>query len=112
MHTERSLMYLDSRNLSDTPVAPAALTDALLLWARASVSEVANLESRCWRCLAGLVQVLTWAALKNDDFFVGGATNTGLTQSALFDPKTGKVSKMTVSNTKHDMFCPGAHLPL
>lgn len=37
---------------------------------------------------------------------------SGLTKSSIFDPKTGKVSTMDVSNTKHDMFCPGiAFLP-
>jgi hypothetical protein len=37
---------------------------------------------------------------------------SGFTKSSIFNPKTKKVTAMTVSNTKHDMFCPGiAYLP-
>lgn len=34
----------------------------------------------------------------------------GMTQTALLDPVTGAVTQATVSNTGHDMFCPGTAL--
>ncbi|KAF2803601.1 galactose oxidase [Mytilinidion resinicola] len=48
-------------------------------------------------------KVVTWSAQWADSF--GGGT--GQTQTAIFDPATGKVSQKIVTNTKHDMFCPG-----
>jgi hypothetical protein len=50
------------------------------------------------------VQVLTWSADRVDSFQVG---RTGQTQTATFTPSSGAVGRMTVTNTKHDMFCPG-----
>jgi galactose oxidase len=53
-------------------------------------------------------KVLTWAAYQADRF-VGG---TGRTQTATLDPVTSAVSQRTVTETGHDMFCPGtAMLP-
>ena len=48
-------------------------------------------------------KVLTWSAYKETSFTQG----TGVTQTATYDPATGLVSKKTVSETRHDMFCPG-----
>lgn len=48
-------------------------------------------------------KVLLWSAYKLDDF--GGGT--GLTQTAIYDPVTGTSTPRTVTNTAHDMFCPG-----
>jgi galactose oxidase len=48
-------------------------------------------------------KVLTWSAYQRDNF--GGAN--GYTQTATLDLSTGTVSQATVSNTGHDMFCPG-----
>lgn len=48
-------------------------------------------------------KILVWSANKYDDFNSGG----GQTISAIFDPASGSVSPKTVSNTGHDMFCPG-----
>jgi galactose oxidase len=51
-------------------------------------------------------KVLFWAAY--DELTFGG--NNGKTQTALFDPATGAVVAAEVSNTQHDMFCPGTAL--
>jgi galactose oxidase len=48
-------------------------------------------------------KVLTWSAFRPDSF-VGG---TGQTQTAILDPTTSAVSMRTVTETGHDMFCPG-----
>ena len=48
-------------------------------------------------------KVLTWSAYLADNF---GGSN-GRTQTAVLDPATGSVSQREVSNTGHDMFCPG-----
>ena len=48
-------------------------------------------------------KVLTWSAYAADNF--GGAN--GYTKTAVLDLGTGTVSQETVSNTGHDMFCPG-----
>ena len=63
------------------------------------------------------MQILSWAAYSEvnydrGDRYVKRGGGSGKTKSSIFDPKTGKVSAMTVSNTHHDMFCPGiAFLP-
>ena len=46
--------------------------------------------------------VIVWSAEFADNF--GGS---GSTQTAIYNPSTGKVTQRTVSNTDHDMFCPG-----
>ncbi|MER6573177.1 discoidin domain-containing protein [Streptomyces sp. NPDC001093] len=48
-------------------------------------------------------KLLTWSSFKPYDF-VGGS---GYTQTAIMDLTTGQVTQRTISNTKHDMFCPG-----
>ncbi|KAF2798557.1 carbohydrate-binding module family 32 [Melanomma pulvis-pyrius CBS 109.77] len=48
-------------------------------------------------------KVLLWSAFKPDEF--GGTS--GFTQTAIWDPTTGVSTQRTVSNTAHDMFCPG-----
>jgi galactose oxidase len=48
-------------------------------------------------------KILLWSAYKLDDF--GGGT--GFTQTAIYDPATGASTQRTISNTQHDMFCPG-----
>ena len=53
-------------------------------------------------------KLLTWSAY-HPGSFVGG---TGQTQTAILDPATSAVSQRTVTETGHDMFCPGtAMLP-
>jgi galactose oxidase len=53
-------------------------------------------------------KLLTWAAYQTDRF----AGGTGRTQTATLDPITSAVSQRTVTETGHDMFCPGtAMLP-
>ena len=47
--------------------------------------------------------VLLWSAYER--FTFGGAR--GFTQTAIFDPATSASSERQVSNTGHDMFCPG-----
>lgn len=49
-------------------------------------------------------RILVWASNRAETF--GGAT-TGLTYTATYDPKTAVVSQRIVTNTMHDMFCPG-----
>ncbi|KAL6706706.1 hypothetical protein ACN47E_005248 [Coniothyrium glycines] len=51
-------------------------------------------------------KVLMWSAFAKDNF--GGAN--GYTQTGIYDPATGESSQLTVTNTKHDMFCPGISL--
>lgn len=48
-------------------------------------------------------KVLTWSAY--DRFAFGG--NRGKTYTAIFDPATNTSQELLVSNTQHDMFCPG-----
>ena len=45
-----------------------------------------------------------WSSYR-DDRFTGG--NGGLTVTATYDPVAGIVSQRTITNTDHDMFCPG-----
>lgn len=47
--------------------------------------------------------VVFWSAFR-PDLYAGG---TGLTQTAVWNPTGQTVSQVTVSNTGHDMFCPG-----
>ena len=49
-------------------------------------------------------ELLVWSA---DGDFSYGATNANYTQTAILNLTTGAVSEDTVSNTAHDMFCPG-----
>jgi galactose oxidase len=51
--------------------------------------------------------VLAWSSYSPQDF---GNTPRGQTVTALYDPASGQVSKSLVSNTNHDMFCPGISL--
>lgn len=47
-------------------------------------------------------KMLLWSSYAPNTFGKGG-----LTQTATYDPTTGIVSQMTVTNTGHDMFCEG-----
>lgn len=49
-------------------------------------------------------KVLFWSSYR-DDRFTGG--NGGLTLTATYDPASATVSQRTITNTNHDMFCPG-----
>lgn len=54
-------------------------------------------------------KVLVWSSY-SEDWFVsvaGGPQKGGKTVTGTFDPSTNTVSERTVSNTRHDMFCPG-----
>jgi galactose oxidase len=51
-------------------------------------------------------KVLTWSAYQPNAFSGG----TGQTQTAILDPATSAVSLRTVTETGHDMFCPGTAL--
>jgi galactose oxidase len=50
-------------------------------------------------------KVLTWSSFATDRF--GG---TGQTITATYDPVTGVVSQRSVTETGHDMFCPGTSI--
>lgn len=52
-------------------------------------------------------RVLTWASYVADN---AGLAGQGKTESATVDIATGVVSARTISNTGHDMFCPGLSL--
>lgn len=53
-------------------------------------------------------RVLVWSAYERNNF--GG--DNGRTYTAIFNPTTGASSEKLVTNTYHDMFCPGtANLP-
>jgi galactose oxidase len=56
--------------------------------------------------LLGNGKVLTWSSYAGDTY--GGAN--GFTQTATIDTTTGAVSQRTVTETGHDMFCPGLAL--
>jgi galactose oxidase len=47
-------------------------------------------------------KLLTWSSYQARNF--GGS---GTTATAIYDPATGTVTQRTVTNTGHDMFCPG-----
>lgn len=51
-------------------------------------------------------KLLLWSAFAKDNF--GG--QRGFTQTAIYDPATSDSSQRNVSNTQHDMFCPGISL--
>ena len=51
-------------------------------------------------------KMLTWSAYLVDNF--GG--NNGRTQTAILDINTGVITARQVSNTGHDMFCPGTSM--
>ncbi|KAH4800478.1 hypothetical protein HBH69_198080 [Parastagonospora nodorum] len=51
-------------------------------------------------------KILLWSSYAKDNF--GG--DQGKTQTAIYDPATGESSELQVSNTQHDMFCPGISL--
>ena len=48
-------------------------------------------------------RVLVWSAYLSNDY----GMNAGYTQTAIFDPATMQVTQRTISETQHDMFCPG-----
>ncbi|HEX9998965.1 MAG TPA: discoidin domain-containing protein [Actinoplanes sp.] len=48
-------------------------------------------------------KILTWSAFQKDNYSGG----TGGTVTATYDPATGVVTQRTVTQTGHDMFCPG-----
>ena len=50
-----------------------------------------------------LPQVMTWAS-----YLPYTIVGSGDTYTATLNLATGVVSELTVSNTRHDMFCPGA----
>lgn len=52
---------------------------------------------------AGSGNVIVWSAEFADDYFGG----SGSTETAKYNPSSGTVSQRTVSETGHDMFCPG-----
>ncbi|KAF5006962.1 hypothetical protein FDECE_6678 [Fusarium decemcellulare] len=49
-------------------------------------------------------KVLVWSAYRYDQFT---RSPGGYTLASEWDPSTGVISQRTVSNTNHDMFCPG-----
>lgn len=51
-------------------------------------------------------RVMAWSAY--DRFKFGG--DRGMTYTTVFDPQTGRSTETLVSNTGHDMFCPGTTL--
>jgi galactose oxidase len=53
-------------------------------------------------------KILTWSAFQSDSYSGG----RGRTVTATYDPDTGVVTQRTITETGHDMFCPGiATLP-
>ena len=53
-------------------------------------------------------KVLVWSSYSEDQFAnVGTAKKGGKTVTGTYDPSAKTVSEETVSNTRHDMFCPG-----
>ncbi|KAI4190030.1 MAG: hypothetical protein L6R41_001049 [Letrouitia leprolyta] len=58
--------------------------------------------------LPGSGKVLMWSSYKPTDF--GGGAGSGTTYTAIYDPAAGTVTQRIVTNTQHDMFCPGLSL--
>ena len=54
-------------------------------------------------------RILTWSAYAKLKFHYGDV-GIGKTYTSVFDPKTNRSSDGLVSNTEHDMFCPGTAL--
>lgn len=53
-------------------------------------------------------KVLVWSSWEKDGFAKSNAA--GFTFTAIYDPSSGATSQRRVSETKHDMFCPGLSL--
>ena len=58
------------------------------------------------------MQVLAWSAESPDDFYrkdhyIVGGGGSGKTYHSVWDPATNEATGLLVSNTNHDMFCPG-----
>ncbi|KAL9598135.1 MAG: hypothetical protein Q9219_004691 [cf. Caloplaca sp. 3 TL-2023] len=53
-------------------------------------------------------KVLMWSSYRATDF--GGGSGSGTTETAIYDPAAKTVSRRVVTNTQHDMFCPGLSL--
>lgn len=53
-------------------------------------------------------KILMWSSYKPTDF--GGGSGSGTTYTAIYDPAVGTVTQRIVTNTQHDMFCPGISL--
>ncbi|KAI9693491.1 MAG: hypothetical protein M1820_009227 [Bogoriella megaspora] len=52
-------------------------------------------------------ELLVWSAYSPSTFSIDRA---GYTQSAVYSPNNGTVNQYTITNTKHDMFCPGVSI--
>jgi Domain of unknown function (DUF1929)/Kelch motif len=52
-------------------------------------------------------KVLTWSSWDRLQF---GGNSPNQTYTTLFDPKTNQVTESLVTNTQHDMFCPGTSM--
>lgn len=52
-------------------------------------------------------RILMWSAYDGYAFSGG---NNGYTRTAVYNPTTGQTTESTISNTQHDMFCPGTAL--
>ncbi|KAI1322258.1 hypothetical protein F5Y16DRAFT_49826 [Xylariaceae sp. FL0255] len=53
-------------------------------------------------------KVIFWSSYRPDQF--SGNTGPGQTQTATWDLSTGEISQLDVTQTNHDMFCPGISL--
>ncbi|KAF7589993.1 hypothetical protein BBP40_003437 [Aspergillus hancockii] len=54
-------------------------------------------------------KVLVWSSYRKNQY---GGTSGGLTQTAIWDPNTGDVTRRMVSDTEHDMFCSGISMDM
>lgn len=87
-----------------------------LYWCRATARDLCNqqcMQRLHWQVPCGRqqapmsaagLQVLTWSAYGEDRFGVG---DLGQTVTATLDAGSGTVTQAVVTNTMHDMFCPG-----
>ncbi|KAL8734093.1 MAG: hypothetical protein Q9181_003322 [Wetmoreana brouardii] len=120
--TTASGTYLDDSSLKTTPWTTAqaryvriiAQTEAGATYTKPSTSRGiwgATLDFPIVPAAAAILpngKVLMWSSYKPTDFSGGGGSGT--TNTAIYDPATGSVSRHTVTNTQHDMFCPGLSL--
>ncbi|KAK1141043.1 hypothetical protein N8T08_009616 [Aspergillus melleus] len=54
-------------------------------------------------------KVLVWSSYRKDQY---GGSGGGTTQTSTWDPVSGMVTLREVSETKHDMFCPGISMDM
>jgi len=102
--TASHILKAAADNIGQFPLGPeAAAADKIGQWSPTVKFPLVPVAAAVVAQTGQVEQLLVWSA----GFDLGFIPPTGQTQTALYDPVTKKVSVRTVSNTGHDMFCPG-----